>query len=223
MGPRLIVITGLPGTGKTTLARRICQEQRIALLSKDAIKESLLDVFSPQGLQHDVVRPPVSQPEMRPRRESQSASRMSRTLSDAAFAILFRLGGELLRDKLDVILEGNFRGGEHEPALLAIQPERATVLQILCRVEETARLLRLALREQTAGRHPGHRAELAVRRAPECDTFLQLPGQRYLYSAGSTVERSAETAQPPTALEPALAAALSAFLQPANHDGSSSP
>jgi GrpB-like predicted nucleotidyltransferase (UPF0157 family)/predicted kinase len=38
-----IVVSGLPGSGKTTLARALAPELRIPLLSKDVIKETLFD------------------------------------------------------------------------------------------------------------------------------------------------------------------------------------
>lgn len=41
-GPQLIVFGGLPGTGKTTLARALARELRIAYLDKDTIKNLAL-------------------------------------------------------------------------------------------------------------------------------------------------------------------------------------
>lgn len=39
----LIIITGLPGTGKTTLGRKLAEEFRLPFISKDDIKEFLFD------------------------------------------------------------------------------------------------------------------------------------------------------------------------------------
>jgi predicted kinase len=39
----LIVITGLPGTGKTTLGRKLAEELALPFISKDDIKELLFD------------------------------------------------------------------------------------------------------------------------------------------------------------------------------------
>jgi adenylate kinase family enzyme len=39
----MILISGLPCTGKTTLARKIAQKFRLPLISRDDIKESLFD------------------------------------------------------------------------------------------------------------------------------------------------------------------------------------
>ncbi len=41
--PVLILVTGLPGTGKTTLSQKLAPELGVALLAKDGIKEILFD------------------------------------------------------------------------------------------------------------------------------------------------------------------------------------
>lgn len=44
-GPAVILVNGLPGAGKTTLARALSQRLRLPLLSKDVIKEAHADVL----------------------------------------------------------------------------------------------------------------------------------------------------------------------------------
>src|SRR5579862_8060531 len=43
--PLLIIVTGLPAAGKTTLARELARLLRAPLIGKDMIKEPLLDVL----------------------------------------------------------------------------------------------------------------------------------------------------------------------------------
>ena len=59
---RVIVVTGLPGAGKSTLAHELARRYRVPLLGKDFIKEPLLDVLGAVDAAH------------------------SRKLSDASFA-----------------------------------------------------------------------------------------------------------------------------------------
>jgi predicted kinase len=179
--PHLILITGLPGTGKSTLGRSLARHLGLPLICKDTIKEPLLDVIGA------VDRP------------------ASRRLSDASFAVMFALARDCLRVGTDVILEGNFRSGEHEAALSASileanasacsegntsapaeavptafnssvagadaalrndavdAPDAVRVTQILCRAAESVRLARLKARANDPSRHAGHRdADLAA-------------------------------------------------------------
>lgn len=150
---RLIIVTGLPGTGKTTLARELAIRLRVPLLTKDAIKEPLLTTLGA------------------------SDRAQSRRLSDASFAVLFTMAHELAAAGSDAIIEGNFRPGEHEAALLS---SSARIAQILCSTDEPERLARLAARASDPSRHAGHRdAEQAQLAVPAgADDFLDLPGVR---------------------------------------------
>ena len=174
----LILITGMPGTGKSTLAGSLARHLGVPRISKDTIKEPLLDVIG-------------------------AADRAeSRWLSDASFAVMFALARDCLRAGTDLILEGNFRAGEHEPALSALSNDvNATdasatdpgdgdsvtsvrITQILCHVPEHVRIARLKARSADPSRHPGHRdAALAVGRSPSAADFLALPSERFVFDS----------------------------------------
>jgi predicted kinase len=154
---RLVIITGLPGTGKTTLARDSARRLGLPLICKDTIKEPLMDMLGAD------------------------ASR-SRELSNISFAVMFALARELLAVGDSLILEGNFRAGEHETPLRAAFPaDSPNIVQVLCRAEEAERRARILHRS----RHAGHLHVHQLEGAAACDAFLELPGERHLYRVGS--------------------------------------
>lgn len=155
----VIIVSGRPGVGKTHLAARLARRYALPLIAKDAIKESLFDTLGTGD------------------------ARWSRRLSDAAFATLFVVAGEVLEAHGSVLLEGNFRVQEHEDPMRALLKRRqCEFIQVLCRLPDAERRERLERRATRNERHPGHLDRLFMRRASDrserADEFLDLPGGR---------------------------------------------
>ena len=163
--PWLIIVTGLPATGKTRLARKIAADRLWPLLAKDTIKEWL---FESLGV---------------------GDAKWSRQLSDASFTILFAVARDVMRHNSDLVLEGNLRPREHEKMLQAmLQSQSASAprcIQILCRVDEVERRRRLHARRADPARHAGHLDATQRLDLRGVDGFLDLPGDRLLHDSGA--------------------------------------
>jgi predicted kinase len=129
----LIVVTGLPGTGKTEMARRIARELEWPLISKDGIKETLFDSLG------------------------WSDRARSRELGRATYALIEYLQDVIMPSGVSFILESNFRAelaGKHLARRIA--EHRYKVVQVLCKAEGSALVERFRVRAASGERHKGH-------------------------------------------------------------------
>ena len=157
---RLLLLTGAPATGKTQLALALVQRYGAALCSKDEIKELLFDALGTGGAEY------------------------SRRLSDASFALLFAFLPRLLWPGRLLLVEGNFRCGEHEAPLSCLLPaDGAGFAQVWCRSSLATRAARLRARAADPARHPGHRDWQADPVAVAREGFLELPGPRWQFDS----------------------------------------
>jgi predicted kinase len=128
----LIMIGGLPASGKSKLAERLRSELRWPLLSKDAYKETLFDALG------------VGDREW------------SRRLSRAAYALLFAEANRLLDSGQSCIVEGNFRWHEHRVRFEELSVRGMRLIQVMCRADPNVLAQRFRLRAHSGQRHPGH-------------------------------------------------------------------
>jgi len=133
MNPVLIIITGHPGTGKTTLAHRLGQELKLPVFSKDEIKEVLFDQLG----WSDVA--------------------WSRKLSVAAYRVMDYAISESLATGSGIIVESNFLAEFDSERIQAfIRRFDVFALQILLFSDEAVRSSRFHDRVLRGDRHPGH-------------------------------------------------------------------
>jgi predicted kinase len=128
--PRLLIVSGAPGSGKTTLAGRLADDCQLRLLSKDVIKEALADAIgAPDSVEG------------------------SSTLGAGAYAAMFAIARRLLESGVDVTVESNFRHCHSEPDL-AILAADADARLIHCVADASA--IRSRYGRRARERHPAH-------------------------------------------------------------------
>ena len=133
MLPVLIIVHGLPATGKTTIAQRLAADVRLPLASKDLFKETLFDMLG-----------------WRDRAWSQQLGR-------ASIALLFRFMEAQLRAGCSCIVECNFSPALAMPEFVALRERYAyEPMEIMCHCDGPVLFERFKRRAEAGERHAGH-------------------------------------------------------------------
>ena len=129
-GARLIIVTGPPGAGKTTIARDLGRGLSLPVLHKDAFKEAIVD---------EVGAPDLAASELAGR---------------AAFAALYAGASALLDAAVSVIVEANFTRGRSEGGLRPLVSRAAETVIVQCEAPSSVVVGRY--RKRIGSRHPAH-------------------------------------------------------------------
>ena len=133
LSPLLVIITGAPCTGKTTLGLRLAADFCLPFIYKDGIKEILFDRLGWKDKQ------------------------WSKLLSLASYDLLYYFVESLLKSGKSLIVEANFKAQVDTNKFLALKSQSEFVpFQILCRAEPETLLERFRSRAGAPERHPGH-------------------------------------------------------------------
>lgn len=147
--PLVVVVTGPPAAGKTTIARELAARLELPLIAKDTIKEALFDALGTGDLA------------------------WSQRLGDATYLVMLALAEESVAAGSGLVLEANFfRGGEYRLAALP-----AHFVQVHCGAPLEVLVERYASRTRHPGHVDSERLD-AVREAVESGRHepLDLPG-----------------------------------------------
>ncbi len=131
--PLVLIITGPPASGKSTLGRGLAPRLGLPFISKDLFKETLFDELG------------------------WSDREWSRRLGGASIALLFRSAAALLEAGQSVALESNFYSEWDTPPLRQLGEKFACrFVQIVCTASGPTLVERYKRRIVTRERHPGH-------------------------------------------------------------------
>ena len=141
--PRLVLISGMPATGKSTLAALVANALGWPLFTKDRFKELLFDAGG-----YDLARFDRAQ---------------SRMIGAQSIGLLASVAKSLLDARVSVILESNFlpelAAGDLGPVL---RSTKVVVRQVYCTVAPELFLARYEARIAANRRHPVHLDAVAL-------------------------------------------------------------
>lgn len=128
----LIIVSGPPGAGKTTLASALSELLGLPLLTKDGLKEALFDSLG------------------------WNDRAWSQSLGAASFELLYRLIDSQLKAGVPLIVEANFKPAAAERLAKLLKAHAVFPVQVACTAREDVLDARVRARWQSGKRHPGH-------------------------------------------------------------------
>ena len=129
----IIIITGLPGTGKTTLGKKLAEEFNLPFICKDSLKELLFDSLG----WHD--------------RE------WSKKVGGASYDLVYFITESFLKVGKSLIVETNFNPKFANEQFKKLKEKYDfTPIQIRCIADGKILLDRFTKRANSTDRHPGH-------------------------------------------------------------------
>ncbi|HEX2258552.1 MAG TPA: ATP-binding protein [Actinomycetota bacterium] len=134
--PILVIVTGPPGSGKTTVARQISAKAGLPLFTKDDFKVIFYEIFGWGGREPD------------------------RRASAAAYEVMYHLAAVELSCGRSLIVEANFREEATERFRELSARHRFHPFQVRCTASREVLTERLRERADGGVRHPGHADDL---------------------------------------------------------------
>lgn len=133
MKPTLIIITGFPGTGKTSLGKKISNKFDLPFVSKDAFKEILFDVLGTKDRE------------------------WSKKIGMAGYDILYHITEENLKANKSLVIETNFDPNFANKKIYEFNEKyNFTPFQIRCITDGKILFQRFKERSNDSERHGGH-------------------------------------------------------------------
>jgi predicted kinase len=160
--PLVLIVTGPPCTGKTTLARRLATSFALPLMTKDWIKETLFETLGADC------------------RQSASDRAWSRRLGGASMELLYLYVESQLAAGQSCVVEGNFDTAFATPAFRRMAARYLFLpIQVNCVADPAVLAARFRERARSGERHPGHQDHLPPdpRLDAPTDVLHLLPGR----------------------------------------------
>lgn len=129
----LIIVSGAPSSGKTSIGRKIAHELGLPFVFKDGIKEMMFDTLG------------------------WSDKEWTEQLNLATYAILFHFMNAQLEAGLSFVVESDFKPDEHNAKFNELkQKYNFKPVHIQCVASDEVLLKRFQERANSGERHPGH-------------------------------------------------------------------
>lgn len=152
---KLIIVCGLPGSGKTTLARELSKKLRIPCICKDDIKEKLYESMKLSTLDD------------------------SKRIGKPSIDVMLYLAEQQLINKIDVIIESPFNFSEDYPLFeVLVEKYNLDLYSIICSIDFNKRKERFLTRERHSAHHDNQRI---LDHLPESKTeydYASMPGKQ---------------------------------------------
>ncbi len=132
--PTLVVVGGIPGAGKTTLANRLADDLGYIFLNKDGILELMWE-----GL------------------EWNGEKTLLPKFRNATYSLLYDFVKRAGKAKVSLVIEANFNERDDSPKINAIAEEGGfNVVHIFCDVDSLTAFRRFLERQANGDRHASH-------------------------------------------------------------------